>query len=618
MLSVALAAGEQDPAAVALDFLGKLQKVTPSDEIDATEMTALFPGTTEARRTEIESALRGLANELAGARLDVVESRTEGSLAGVLMSATFGLNASAARVHPVALIVRDDTWLPAPVEGTFENLGIDYLPDFTAPSHRLAKWMKDEAPKRTRQLRQRLLTDLRDSIRRTEIARMPAATPPAELLMHFLEAAAARDLPSVLAALGGAEDELSEDFQATAAFVASSFKRAQELGLPDPSAPDHLLTVIEEETKPSTAVVSVGDFDCLKTRRGADALRVYAFDFSRTSSGRWQLVPSSQLLFSSPAVPSPEVQEKFAVALLAAHPPVAAESPEILARRALQAIATCDPGSLLESVTREESTPFDALVDFLRPLTTARKLRRRPVLLGTCTIGDRAAALWLPFDLSHPEIEPDRFLHFTLRRYDQGWLLAPGQKPGDELDAWIEEQSARPGNHWYEKLGLAEVATPAPLRETPADEAGSIFAGWADALQRQDLAGAFARAAVPAGEDGRRHLMEYLGTEFSSDCDIQLLKVHTEGSWTAATLRHQPQDPKQPATYLLHPLISTPEGPRILAEAILYTEDTRGRRLLNDLARKRLAALFPSADLDPLREILRRHEALAEEDRSRP
>lgn len=619
LLPALMAAEEDGPAAAALGFLSQLQSISAADEIDASKLTALFPGTTREKRQVIEAGLRELSQDLAGAQLQVVETRSDTGLAGVLVAATFGLNASASEVHPVALIAREETWHPAPVPGSFENLGIDYLPSLAKPAGRLTTWLKDGAREQTRLLQAGILRSLRESVRETELAHRPADTTPSELLEEFLAAVSRRDLPAVLACVGGAEDPIDEDFPATAAFIANTLNGSREFTLPDPTASDHLLALIEETIEADAAIVALGDLDCLKTRRGPDALRVHTFDFHRGPSGRWQLDASPDLLFPRSAIPSPDHQQRFTKSLLDQHPPRPADDPRTLATRAIEAIAKGRPEALLETAARAPDIPLQKLVELLRPLTTTRKLNRQQVLLDLSPPSDgQSAALWIAIDLARPEIEPDRTGHLLLQQQPGGgWLLDLQSDPSDTVAAWLEAQRKHDAGHWYRHLGLVSLAPPLDPPELPLPAAEKTARGWATALDELDPVGAFSHAAVAEG-DGLHALLDYLGTEFDSNCDLEVLQIHQEGPWTAASIRHRPPAKDQAATYLLHPIVATPAGPRVLAAGILYSEDTRGRRLLNELARKRLGELFPSSDLNPLREILRRHEKLAEEDRSHP
>ena len=621
-LSGLRAAGAEGPADAAVEYLRTLQSLTHTEEIDASKLTALFDGTTRAKRAVIETEMRALAAELKEAQFEVLAEKSEGDLAAVLVAGTFGLNAPAARIHAVALISRNDTWQPAPVAGSFENLGLDYIPEFADRIKALTAWMSATTREETETLKKRIVSNLQKQIRETAVAgRLETITPP-ELVHEFLAATASGNLPAMLACLGGADTQLPPDFQASAAFLSSALKSDRNFNLPDPEAPDHLLAVVEEETTDRQSVVVLGDFDCLKTRRSSEALRIFTFDLTRTPAGHWALNPAPDLVFSQAALPSPDHQEAFTRALLASHPARPSPSPEDVARRALQAVAVGNAGALLEIVRRNSDVVLDDLVDLLRPLTLTRKLKRRPALLDIHSLsGDTAVALWVPYDLSLPEIDVDRLNHLHLFRTGEGWLVdvsTTEEQQDPELKDWLESQRKIAPADWYGKIGLQRLSGPAEIKSAPPEAVSKLGEDWIRALESQDLAAALSLSAATEGRKGLRHLVDYLGTEFGSGCSLTLLKTHSSGPWSAITIRHQPADGSQEPTYLLHPVVTTPAGPRVLAGAILYTADSRPRRLLNDLAWRRLELLYNSADLDPLREISRQHETLAGEDRPQP
>ncbi|MBB5350171.1 hypothetical protein HNR46_000392 [Haloferula luteola] len=614
-LPAALAAGTRGPAESALAFLQKLQEEGSKPAIDAAELTALFPGTTRDRRAEIEGQLLDLASHLEGAELEILESRTDSRLAAVLVASTFGLNTPAARVHAIGLIQQEGEWRPAPVPASFANLGIDYLPDLAQPMKQLGAWMKSEILPRTATLRAALDQRLHQEILSSEIAQQ---TPdPVSLVVAFRDAIATHDLPTLLACLGGLEDPLPPNFEATLSFLGEHLDRLPEGA---PVAPQ-IFIPIEQETQDQHAILTFAEFDCLKTRRGSEALHIYTFDLSQGASGRWHLDASPEIVFPRRAIPTPDNHARFLRALrqdLSSQPTA---TPAELMQRTFAAIAETQPTPYLQQFSLPENLDADTLAGLFRPFTRGVTLHRHPILLEIHEIGDRAAALVAEVDLDHPDLESRNLSAYHLRHTSDGWLIdpAPPLDPAENpLHDWVKERSQNSPEDWLKVLGLAQLPPAAQAGPVELSEARTVAQAWVEALGHRDLPAALQYATAPAGTASTRSLLDYLGTEFASHCELTLLEVHQAGPWTAATVRHQPASPDQPATYLLHPIVPGPEGPRVLPEAILYSEDTRARQLLNDLARKRLSKAFPNTPSGDLEPLLHHHEELARTDRAQP
>ncbi len=128
-LNLAIADEPRGAEETALAFLKKASK----NEIKVNEDTAIAEGTTREKLKSIIDRLERLGKELGDGKREVISSKVDGQLAGVIVAQYDEFDPVQVSMHAVALIQRDDIWLAAPVPASFENTGISYVPssDFT-------------------------------------------------------------------------------------------------------------------------------------------------------------------------------------------------------------------------------------------------------------------------------------------------------------------------------------------------------------------------------------------------------------------------------------------------------------------------------------------------------
>lgn len=608
------AAGEDTPSAAATAFLRQLREIPQTGDFDATQLTAMTPGTTRAKRTLIEANLRRLAAPMAGTDLSVEEEKTDGPLAAVIVSQTAGFEPDRVQVHAIALIRRDDTWLPAPVPGSFENLGITYLPDLAPRAGKLEAWMRERRAHHLEDIRRNLRSDFLARIRKSAPAAIYPEATPAELLDAFVDAWESRDFPATLACLGGLEDPLPGDWQDTLALVTSAWSRETPtyayIPIARPGTVRHVFDTHPEEADRRTHLV-LGIFTPTAAHKGLDALRVLDFTFATSPAGRPRLLLPDWLITNSPrargADPTPAEADAFARSLLKSTESTPADSPEALAD---QFFGHLSGFPALLALSASENANFASLIQLAAPFALFAIDDRLPTRLDLAPLDDTHSLLaWQPIDAAKPEIDPTRIGFLTLLKTDAGWLVDPAPNPS-LADARRREILTVPPKSWPARLGLA--ATPDPLLPAPAEtEVRTTAEFWIAALTDRDLPAITSHAAAFPDDEGTEAFTRYLGGELPSGCSLSLLGIHRTDHWAAASIRHQPSEAKDPPTFLLHPIIATPQGPRVMAEAILYNPDSRPRRFLNDRVWNRLAKKLPAATVDELRTLLEAHQALS-------
>lgn len=619
VLPVLHAAG---PGERALAFLEALRE----DEPDWQGESAIIEGTTREKRRAIGGRLETLGNQLEKGALRVLEERTADSLAAVLVAQVVEGDPSSAQVHAVALIRRDERWLPAPLPASFDNTGIRYVPDLAGKARELEDWMLRERARRLAELREtlrgRLLADIRGTTTRDALFEGP----PEKLVTDFIAACRRHDLAAALAFLGGLEDPLPDDWDQTVALMADALSRPS--GTPGAwdtlLAPAVMRVVMHVETEAESATVSLGEFDPVQDPPGLELWRVRHVRLDRNDAGFWRLRLPDWLTrdgseHRGPRALDSEMHAAVPGKLLAAGDAIRPDTAEKLATIVLDALAASGPERLFRTLAAVgDDRAADALRGFSRLWRRYQDGDPEPLRLDLETDAETAILLFGDFAPDRPEIPPSRIRRLKFERESEGWALAPLANP--DLDADFppvlalraERAQQRDQAAWLEELGLETRLGGLPAGDAPALEATRDTARrWLDALAAGRPRAILAETTAFDDDTGLKRLLDYLGRELAGGCTFEIVATHRHGRWAAASVRHTPPDPDQAPTDLLHPVVNTPKGPKILPEAILYRPATRSREFLNDSVWKRLAGRLPEAAVNELKQLHEDHNQLA-------
>ena len=617
LVTVGAAAG---PGQVALDFLAAL----PGRSASLEEATALSPETTDVRRREIGRRLDVLAASIRSANLEIVEVREKPPLAGVLVGQTDVADPTAVNVHAVAMLERDGRWRPAPLPASFDNTGTDYLPGLAEPVRELEHWLRLESAALLEKLRQRSMVRLAAMI---DAVPPPPARPDA-VAMSFLATLADREsvgyLPRAMKLLGGI-DLPPTDAQLSTLHLLLAARRDPEARAPRWAvvAPDEALhAVIGAEITANRAIVRIGSYlpSSGEVREPRSFLLV--FELHRAADDApWILEFPSWLSSPQPLeAPSPidsHALSALPAALLVRHPSKPQPAPEALAAEFLHALSAGGLRSLIPLVARPDTVApreilaqLDDLQSNFQPGGTLL-----PLSLAVRREGADACLLVADFDSRRPDIRRNLIRRFHLRETDGGWLLHPILDQSQlelppPLAAWADEQEALTLAQWLPRLtghdGLAASDLPPP----PADAARACVDAWLTGGERKNLASALSVATWMPDERGPQNLLRQLSQEAVETGSHEILGVHEAAPWTAVSVRHRPVGEAAPYL-LLYPVIATPAGPRLLAEAALFHPDTRSRNFLNLAALKRLSRLIDPDAHAALENLLAEHSKLA-------
>ena len=619
-----LAFAGEDPGQTAVHYLEQVRAGKVNLEPD--KDTALSPVTGDDKRAEIARRLQQLGKELSPESFAAQEVKTDGEFAAVLVKQDSPFDASKLRVEPVALLRKGDTWLPAPLPGSFENTSMGYDANRNRRQGELVGWMHAQQPLALEALRSGAKERLRQMIGE-KVAVDDLRTYPPSLLAHrFLDACHRRDSATILGLMGGLSDPPFGGATETPANLNRLFTSK-----PDTSewrhfvSPEGIVSILGETVEGDSARVPFGFLDATAGKPGAPRFSMGELVFHRDADGAWRLTwpaqPEDQLRGTES---QNEFLSKMPEKLRASFPVTPCSTATEIHHALPAALLQSDPTVSLPlmDLTGEPETTCNRLLAFA-------SIRHQLPALGSFLLvpiafheqGDSAIAAYQVFRPQEPGRTDLRLFHF--KKSAPGWLWYPEgavNKSFAALSAIAEREKAGWEKEWKRRLlgPSSALDSPAPVEAPGEDAAREVFARWQTALAKGEPFAALAETAhLPMGEDEPSNLLRNFGYEWiaAHKPDVSpatVLGVVRHGRWAGVSVRTNKSD--GPADYPLYPIVQTPAGPRLLLEIDLASGD-RTRAFLNEASLQRLGA---NADaIAELRQLFTLHRQLADADRAR-
>lgn len=622
---VGLAFAGDDPGQTAVRYLEQVRAGKVNLEPD--KDTALSPVTGDDKRAEIAQRLQQLGKELSPESFAAQEVKTDGEFAAVLVKQDSPFDSSKLRVEPVALLRKGDTWLPAPLPGSFENTSVGYDANRNRRQGELVGWMHAQQPVALEALRSGTKERLRQMIGEKVAANDLRTYPPSLLAHRFLNACRQRDSATILGLMGGLSDPPFGGVAETPANLNRLFT-----GKPETSewrhfvSPEVIVSILGEIVEADSARVPFGLLDATTGKPGAPRFSMSELVFRRDADGTWRLTwpaqPEDQLRGT-------ESQNEFLSKMpgkLRASFPVASYSTATEIHQALPAaLLQSDPAASLPLIdlTGEPETTCNRLLAFA-------SVRHQLPALGSFILipvacheqGDSAIAAYQLFRPQDPGRTDLRLFHF--KKSAAGWLWYPEgavNKSFAALGAIAEREKAGWEKEWNRRLLEPSVALDSPAPgEAPAENATrEVFARWQTALAKGDPFAALAETAhLRTAEGEPSNLLRNFGYEWISAhkpdaSPATVLGVVRQGRWAGVSVRTDKSGGA--ADYPLYPIVQTPSGPRLLLEIDLVSGGDRTRAFLNEASLQRLGANTDA--IADLRQLFTLHRQLADADRAR-
>ncbi len=641
LLAGGIAPAAQSPSEAAVTWLREVAEGKAEEKPG--ENTALSPDASEEDVKGIRSRLGQLRKSLRPEDLRVVADKQDGDLAAVLVSQITDFDAATVQIHAVGLVKSADKWLPAPVPSSFNSTGLSLRPGFFQRAKDLENWMLRTRTEQLMRLKNDAFALLNEEMRKFKTPDQLHEATPEKLADDFMKAVQARDLPAVLALLGGLENPRPADWDDIYK-VASRLLKKEELSHPEwrlLGAPEAARAIVATEPGFDEPLVSIVALDPAANFRTVPRARAIHLPFVRSKAGTWRIRLPQELTAPMTRRVSPgleaeddplneEFLEKFPAKLRESQGSTYAKT----AREAAEGFLSALRGPSIAPVCSHldlTATPIIATGAMSRAAHLWQRVhlpfaQSVPVLLEVHEAGDDAWALVQMFsgrDSASPSLEALFF-----KRTAEGWIANPGLSGESALPFTSDEagvsgrlepaMAARDAEWWTGLLnpigGIAADSAPA------VDEARDVVEASRKAVVAGDAIGFFSLTACFDDERGPVDMLKACGYDFTGRQGGEILEIHRLGRWTVASLRIPPMegDDDSPDSYPMLVVANTPAGPRILPEIDLrdpLLSDTRVS--LNRAVMERVAARLPEEARAELQTIYEKHLIISAADRDR-
>jgi len=597
-----------DPAVAAISHLEKI--LNGEVDLGFGADTAISPHVGLNKKSQIKEHLKRMALDLTGGELEPGKIRIDGDLAGVIVHKREGYDPDKVAAFAVALVKREDRWLPAPVTASFENTGISMEIDLRQRAVELERWMLRERTHALGTLRDeqaaRMVRDITVTITGEEIKAMTAS----DMARAFLNACQEKNRLRLLGMFGGLADPLPRDWP-------TRLRAVEQIVAPTADAPaawraltsqDVLRAIVHEETGVRDALFSIGYIDHVGEvqRGGVPAVHLLHIELARDARGQWRinlptsLIDPAETEIIERADDNPfdaELLDVFPQRLRESIPATPQETPEALWREMQLAMRSDSPDDLLRLLSLPMDDAEQSRLAIGRAARFWWQLRstnggRAVVPLAFHHEGDQAMAMVQLFAFREPERTDLRAFHMV--RFADGWMWQstgrqePPYPIHELLITWRNEQEETWRNDWAGELIKPAAHLETLASGTPADEgaAESLVRSFLAAISAGDINTSLEHTAVLDDKEGKDRLLRNLGYELATQItEIEGdLVTHSGTHWTVVCFRRR--DDVNPGMALM-PVVATPDGPRILLELDLFV-GTRQRDFLNSVALERL------------------------------
>lgn len=618
------------PGEAALQFMDAVKRGTV--ELKPNGGTAISPLTSPQKIEQIARRLKRMVYDMGKKPLRVGQVKTEGDLAAVLIWKDEGYDPSHMQVFPVAMIKRNNQWLPAPVPASFENCDVGYRNEIRNQIQALESWMLQQQVIDLAQLQRdsirRMQEQISKEINREELKQCQ----PGPLIRRFLTACAARRENEILGLIGGLSDELPENWAQQAGSVEQATSQDK---LTSPwrllMAPNVLRVqvLLEEDANEVLAT-----YACLDTEagpidsKGLAKIQLVNLNLAKSKEGFWQIhipdflwQPNEAEFAVADENLDKDLLNQFSTEIRKLYPAQAVSEAE----KAIPALlSTLQQGSLLQLMPwiHIDEDPDKGRATILHAAQLWGKLHglgsdsnlwslNHLLPLDSTTNQDLAVVTCQVFSVR----KPDRFDPITLylRAVADTWMWEPqaSTETQDAFKGWVEQQHKQWQINWREHLiRNCPVVERIPVSEAPAEgPCRELIQHWIKAVQSNDISAALGCCARLKAVDSPTILLRNLGYEFSDTLKNDSVPnyhhfLSNQGLSVVGLKSNQSDKPSFP----LYPIVMTSNGPRILLEIDLIGHGGRGRDFLNRSSLTRLSSIDANA-AKVMQSLFNQHEA---------
>ena len=628
--ALAATAAPSDPGKAAINFLEKVR--LRQLDLGPGRDTALSTQVIDGKKRKIARRLDRLAQELGSAPLELGAMKMDENFAGVLVRKVSGFDPSGFRVFPVAMVKRGDSWTPAPVPASFENVDTGYTAALRQRLQALENWMLREQISDLEKLRaessERVLQKIQAKLSAETLRQLTFK----QVSARFLAACQQRDPGSLLGLLGGLSTSLPDDWSRRLKAVDQLLNRDSARLRPWRLliAPEVVRVVVQHQEEPDEGLISIACLD--PAGRGKTSapprFEIMNLKLTRDNDRLWQInLPDSFLDHAAASdeedqadvESNPDLLNAFPQHWLAAHPP----TPQPTAEAAQQALSAAFQASSLTplfTLANIDSNPKSARNSYIEATKLWWSIHspaayRHAMPLALQADETSAVGLFQFFSTREPDQLDAKPVYFE--RTSSGWLWTPIPAPATlaKSENWITAETRRWTDQWQERLlGDCIQLDPklSPPSPAPADAQKTVDQ-WLAATHRGDLTAALAATARFNDARSSSITIQNLGYEIAGSHSQTLAPaitgIYQGTTWTVVGVKIT-QAGK--VTHPLYPVIQTEAGPRVVIEIDLFASGNRSRDFLNKAALDRLKKLTSPTIADDLRSLYSKHQASIE------
>ncbi len=601
------------PSEVAIQHLKRLSE----KKVDLTKDTALSPHCGAFRRKKILQLLEFFVqnNLRIGEHYSLENQKILGDLAGVLIRADHPTAPLSPRVHAIALVKKNNQWIPTPALGSFSNIALGYDEKIEHTAHTLELWLSSEKNKlesyHQSQAAQKLNSNILTTAQKAGLPKKSAE----ELIEYMLQQCRAHNVIGVLACIKFDQALLEPTLNLVSKGLTNS----------PPSNNWKLLTTpsvihVPLHTDHTAKIISIGFYNPLAREK----IHLLHFPIEKAHNRFYiKLPPSLENLTSSSSYRralyrkgDTELKKEFPTTLLSSIPEKACATPRATLDQFLEAHKKRDFRSAVALLPRsgdyfsEPSSYSNTLAHLSDLWKNLHGLHYLPKTKLPILTHQKIAVATLNFsNPSHPT--EGQTHHLWMIQDTEGWHIIgegslsnlPEPNSLDTLKKQLLEQASKQRDDIaLQLLSSAITLTPnTPIQ--PVDEASAkkVFTQFRKNIRQGNLQAALSSCAVIQGVSPQKTLKllgyNIRGSKNQTTTD-KILGFTTSGKWAALSISNTSPITKL-KNYPLYLITQTPKGPRILISLDFRYPTNRGRKLLNQRCIKLLnSSLSPQSAKD--------------------
>lgn len=631
---------QDDPRAkIAISYLKKIA----DGSLDIARDTALTKNCGIARRKIIRDRIKFIRTSYLRKNdtFSLESIKSDGNLSAALIRTENIAHPLKPRVLSVALILKNNQWLPAPLPASFANSGYGFDEQVEQRVKALERWMARTKINLETKHQQTAAQNLQTAIKKVEQQMSLDGMSPQDAVEHFIKQCRSKDLTNILAAMGAASGALEESLDELSAVIAEGLAMREPenewFSLTNPSTAYAIMKFDEKRKE-----VAVGFYNPMLRRQSkvlyfptaekngmqfvqlSPILKIALLDNDQRWQQRWRHRRDDErkLVIEVPS------------AVIESIKPIPGASPKELLESFLDAV---HKGSFRHAIQLLPRTgkPFDdkkqlsiVLANLANQWQALSSLKSAPTPKHSLVQDERIALA--PLQFAFPD-RPGRIHNHNVWMLKSGekWHLVPENtlkgmdditilRSMNKLEKQLKSMKTEQRKELSRKmLSLVTILNPKELKPAPTEaDSKTALKQYRAHLRSDDRKAALSSCAALNISDSTKTLKKFgyaiRGAKAQLSDDI-ILNTHTDGNWTAISVRTQDKRTEE-YDYPLYLCVQTDQGAKILLDIDLRYPSNKGRKILNASQWNALKESLPADQLKNIQSLFSKHLQSVEKD----